>query len=716
MKKLHSILILIASASFLSGQTIISGTVTDKDDVIIGANVYLEGTYDGTVTDASGKFEFETTESGEGRLSISYLGYETKIIESPVSTFKNINVRLRASAMTLDAVEISVSTFKAGDNSKLAVMTPMDVVTTAGSMGDVVAAMQTLPGTQSNSDDGRLFIRGGEARETSIYIDGLKVFSPFTRTINGTPTRGRYSPLLFKGVSFSTGGYSAAFGQALSGILDMSTIDEPNETMTNINLMSIGLGIGHTVKGEKQSISISASYTDLGAYQLVVPSNADWTDNFSGFSGEAVYRYKTEKGFFKSYLAGDSGGFGLYTENIDTAEDELVEISNANIYSNNTYLHFLNDKTSLKAGFSIGFNDDQVTLEETDRLDKGLAGIHSRLSFKTLVNDHFIINYGVDAIHQKDNISFSQELPLFEDQVSRQIIGLHIESDYFFSQDLAIKTGLRTEYNTRLAKYQLLPRLTLAQKLNKTSQLSIAAGVFTQDVETDLLYANPSIGQEKAQHYLMNYSHKTDNQIIRVEAYYKNYQNLLAYDQVNNSYLNSSNEGNGYAYGMDFFWRANQIIDNVDFWVSYSWLENERTYKDYPVAAAPNYSSRHNLSLVSKIWLPELRSQLGVTYSMASGRPYENPNTEGFMLDRSGLYHDISLGWSYLISQQKILYLSVANAPGFDNEFGYEYSNRKNEMGQYPGRQIKPFDNQFFFIGFFWTISKDKSQNQLNTL
>jgi len=70
------------------------------------------------VTDVQGYFEFTTTEKDEVRLSISYLGYESKIIESSVNSLQNINVKLRASAMTLDAVEISVSTYKAGDNSK----------------------------------------------------------------------------------------------------------------------------------------------------------------------------------------------------------------------------------------------------------------------------------------------------------------------------------------------------------------------------------------------------------------------------------------------------------------------------------------------------------------------------------------------------------------------------------------------------------------------
>ncbi len=706
----------ILCTSVLKAQHLVSGLVSDKHEPIIGANIFIEGTYDGAVTDTNGYFEFLSSTVGGVNLTISYLGYETKTINADITSLAQLDIKLRESAMSLDAVEISASTFKAGDNSKLAVMTPMDVVTTAGSMGDVIAAMQTLPGTQSNADDGRLFIRGGDARETSIYIDGMKVFSPYSRTINGTPSRGRYSPFLFKGVSFSTGGYSTAFGQALSGILDMSTIDEPNQTETNINLMSIGFGIGHTYKADKQSISVSASYTDLSLYNTIVPSSANWTNPYSGFSGEAVYRYKTDKGLFKSYLAGDLGSFGLYTTNIDSGADELIEINNSNIYSNNTYRHFLSDQTSMTAGLSVGYNHDKLLFQKINQQDKSLTGIHGRLSFKTIITDHFIAHYGIETLRQADDISFKVDVPVYQDEISRDILGSHIELDYFFSQDLALKTGIRAEYNTRLDAYHILPRITIAQKLNDASQLSAAVGLFSQEVDTDALFSNQFIGQETAQHFLVNYNRKTENQILRIEGYYKNYNKLLTYDSGNNSYLNSSNEGQGYAYGLDFFWRANQIVDNVDFWVSYSWLENQRTYKDYPAAAAPSFSSRHNLSLVSKTWIPKLKSQLGITYRMASGRPYENPNKDGFMIDRSGYYHDISLGWSYLISQQKIIYLSVANAPGFDNEYGYEYGSVKNELGQFPDRQIRPYDNQFFFIGFFWTISQDKLKNQLDNL
>ena len=131
-----------------------------------------------------------------------------------VFNMKNLAIKLREDVNTLDAVVLSAGTFSAGDNSKVNVLKPLDVVTTASALGDFVGALQTLPGTSTVAEDGRLFVRGGDAEETQIFIDGIRVFTPYSPTTNNSPTRGRYSPFLFDGIRFSTGGYSAEFGQA----------------------------------------------------------------------------------------------------------------------------------------------------------------------------------------------------------------------------------------------------------------------------------------------------------------------------------------------------------------------------------------------------------------------------------------------------------------------------------------------------------------------
>ncbi len=700
-------------------QELISGLVTDKkSNPIIGANLFVEGSYDGGVSDQHGRFSFHTEEKGEIILQISYLGYETERLKRNVGELGQVHIKLRESALALDAVEVSASTFKAGEQSKLAVLNALDIVTTAGSNGDVIAAIQTLPGTQANPDDGRLFVRGGNAQETNIYIDGLKVFSPYTRTIGGTPSRGRYSPFLFKGVNFSTGAYSAEYGQALSGILNMKSLDEPRNTATNVSIMTVGLGLGHTRKWEESSLSFNASYIDLEPYNWFVPNRIDFIDPFHGFSGEAIFRAKTKKGMLKTYIAGDQGGFKLIDENIDCQCDEAIEITNDNIYFNSTYTQFLNDKHSLFTGVSLGQNKDALRVNDSIQIDNDLLGLHARMALKSIINDHFILNSGVELLletHQFEQSQNDSNNPI-KAEIKDRIPAAFVETDYFFSKYLAVKIGARAEHSNELGEVFFSPRITIAQKLGENAQVSGAYGVFYQGTNVQYRYFENELDHEKAEHAVVNYNYKTRKNILRLEAYYKKYSELVKFSGTSNDPLNLNNLGDGFAYGIDAFWRANQSIENLDFWISYSWLQSEREYLNYPKAVMPEFSTEHNFSLVTKLWMPKLKSQLGASYNFTSGRPFENPNTEGFLNEQSKSFHNISLSWAYLISQQKILFGSVSNPLNIKNEFGYRYADSRNIDGIYPGEVIRPNADQFFFLGFFVTISPDKTENQLDQL
>ena len=288
----------------LHAQTTIKGNVTDtKGNAIVGANVYLEGTYDGSTTDEMGDFSFKTNENGSRTLVISYLTFETFTMTGDVSFMNNLKIELKEDINTLDAVVLSAGSFKAGDNSKINALKPLDVVTTASALGDFVGALQTLPGTTTAAEDGRLFVRGGEAEETQIFIDGIRVFTPYTPSANNTPTRGRYSPFLFDGITFSTGGYSAEYGQALSSVLLLNTIDEPDQEKTDIGIMTVGGAFGNTQKWEKSSVSANASYINLAPYTELFPDRNDWETPYQGASGELVFRRKFDNGLLKLYSA-----------------------------------------------------------------------------------------------------------------------------------------------------------------------------------------------------------------------------------------------------------------------------------------------------------------------------------------------------------------------------------------------------------------------------
>lgn len=191
MKPIFTLLFFIFTIS-ISAQTKISGKVLDNaGQPLPAANVFIEGTYDGTTTDADGNFTFETSEKGTQVLVITFLAYDDLRQNIIVENYKPQNFTMRENVNTLDAVVISAGTFSAGDNTKVSALKPLDIVTTAGSAGDIVAALNTLPGTQTVGESGRLFVRGGESDETQTYVDGIRVAQPYGATANNLPTRGR---------------------------------------------------------------------------------------------------------------------------------------------------------------------------------------------------------------------------------------------------------------------------------------------------------------------------------------------------------------------------------------------------------------------------------------------------------------------------------------------------------------------------------------------
>ncbi|NJN43117.1 MAG: TonB-dependent receptor, partial [Flammeovirgaceae bacterium] len=155
---------------------------------------------------------------------------------------------------------------------------------------------------------------------------------------------------------------------------------------------------------------------------------------------------------------------------------------------------------------------------------------------------------------------------------------------------------------------------------------------------------------------------------------------------------------------------------NVDYWISYSYLDTERDYLNYPGSYVPTFASKHNFSFVYKHFITTLKSQLGITYSYTSSRPYNNPNEVDFNSGRTPYYMDLSANISFLPKPYLIIHLSCTNLLGRDNIFGYQYSAVPDANGYYPGKPIEQPAKRFLFLGVFITLSKNKSVNQLPNL
>lgn len=161
----------------------ISGIVKDeRGEPVIGANVVVKGTTNGTVTDMDGKYTLEVPVGGV--LQISYIGYNTQ--EVRVGSVNVVNVSLREDSEALDeVVVIGYGTVKKSDLTGAVGSVQMKDVSQVGITSADRALQGQIAGVQVNARTGQpgesmmIRVRGSNSlaggNEPLYVIDGMPV-------------------------------------------------------------------------------------------------------------------------------------------------------------------------------------------------------------------------------------------------------------------------------------------------------------------------------------------------------------------------------------------------------------------------------------------------------------------------------------------------------------------------------------------------------------
>jgi hypothetical protein len=684
MKFFFTFIIFSLLSLSLSCQTKISGIVTDKDsEPLPGANVFIKDSYDGVSSKEDGTFSFTTNEKGDAVLVVSFVGYKSteKNIQLTGKEI-NIDIVLEEEAKELGSVVISAGSFEASDENKGVILRPLDVVTT-GSDADIYDALETLPGTQQIGETDGLFVRGGSAAETVTIIDEMVVQKPFYTSVPDIPSRGRFSPFLFKGIVFSTGGYSAQYGQALSSALILKSQDIAPETQTAINLMLLGFGGSHTQVWDNSSFSFEGGYYNLGPYFKIQKQRQEWDTAPIGIEGSANYRIKTSAtGIFKAFASYSYGDLSLYTQNLDSLSKNILTKDYTKLRSDNYYLNLshkdiFGDDWTIFTGASFSIDKDMFDLNfdkvnQDENLNQGKVTITKQLL------DNSFLTFGGEI----QNLVYKSSFNEFSSRLNELYLAGYVESDIYFTNDIAARVGIRGEHSKAIGKYNLAPRISLAYRLWNYDQLNFAYGKFYQTPYKDFLIQTENFDFENATHYIFNYQYIDEHRTFRIEFYYKDYDklakgNLFTHPYSNLPNVSFSNNGSGYAKGIDIFWRDSETFPLTDYWLSYSYLDTKRDFANYPTLAIPTFATPHTFSAVIKHWVPQIATFFGLTYSFATGRPYYNPTNPEFLGNRTKSYNNLSLNFSHLTSvfnNFTVIFFSIDNIIGFDNIYSYNYS------------------------------------------
>jgi vitamin B12 transporter len=734
-------------------QTAVRGKVKDtKNQPIAGASITLKNTYDGATSDSTGGFSFTTQEKGPQTLLVTSVGYKSseQTIDLHEPQF-HLDILLKEELNELKAVTINAGSFAAGDSKRGAVLSSIDVATTAGSNADITAALKTLPGASQVGEQEGLFVRGGAGYETKQYIDGTLVNNPYNSSVPDIAQRGRFSPFLFKGTVFSTGGYSAIYGQALSSVVLLESVDLPekSEIDATISPLVVGLGTQQLASDKKSSWGFSYDYTNVGLYFAAVKQQPDYFKTPQYHNGDANFRIKTKGGgMIKYYTTFSYNQLGLRRQDVDSLNmNDAFALNNHNWYNNLSWKEYFDNGWKMDLGASYSTNKDNIMQQVQNIANQPVS--FSDSAFWMQSKEFSVVTRqdlsqikavfdkkigGISSIRFGGEYWYSYNTQLYNDtslhlsyngivqKFTDNYVAAFAESDIFLTNELAAKLGVRYENSSLLAKSDLAPRVSLAYKTGKDAQISMAYGIYYQKPENTQLFYTTNLGFTKATHYILNYQKMTKERIFRVEVYYKQYADLIKTVPFNYYYFSYNNTGTGYAKGLDFFWRDKKSIKNFDYWISYSYLDSKRNYLNYTSQLMPNFAATHTASVVMKRFFTESKIGFNLTYTFATGRPYYN-----FMLDSTNKYYladqgktkdynSMNLSMEYVPSVGKtnpkvfvVWFASVTNVLGYSAIYGYNYS----YSGLYKQAIIPPAP-RFYFIGCFLSWGVDRTQDAIN--
>jgi len=201
----------------------IRGVITDAEtgEPLPGVNVVVEGTYYGAATDLQGRFVIPRVNPGQYTLKITMIGY--KVVQ-------RTGVVVRAGETVELKLQLQPTVLALGQEVVVVGERPLfDIEETASRRAlssreisqQVVEDVKDIVATQVGvveMDEG-LHIRGGRAYENAYLIDGLSVQDPLAGTGFGL----KLTSDAIEEVEIITGGFNAEYGQAMSGVVNVTT-------------------------------------------------------------------------------------------------------------------------------------------------------------------------------------------------------------------------------------------------------------------------------------------------------------------------------------------------------------------------------------------------------------------------------------------------------------------------------------------------------------
>ncbi len=689
-------MVLAVPANAQQGVLIRGRVLSDVGQAVVAANVFLLETLEGAISDSAGDFAIRAEAAGSFTLIVKAKHYREWRSRVVLPLEQEVTARLTAEVVRLDPIEVNAGSYLAADAPD-ASLTALQVVMTPGTQADVYRALQTFPGVQQVDEGAGLFVRGGDFAETRVFLDGALVLSPYRYESPTGGFFGAFDPFLLDGISFSSGGFGARWGDALSGVASLETRGRPERTTG-----------GFTASLAALSAGASASLPHgLGAHATATRSNTRLLFDVNGTTSD-----------FTRVPEGRDLSASAIWEYDQNGAVRVFAIDQWN------QLGVVVDEASYTGSFEADARHDMVVGSWRDRLGAvalsmaaATAGAHREQSFGVFaletadrinqVRAHaaFVPVPGwsvtVGGEREERRAEFSGSVPdedydiapdarrvVFSSQVTGERFGVFAEADIWAFDRLRMTAGIRADHSTLGDRWTADPRLAAAFRITNGATVTAAWGQYHQ-VPAPMFY-EPTIGDRalgpmRATHWILGGQLGNDGVLLRIEGYLKAYRQLA---QWTRSY-DVAHDGTGTSRGLDVFLRW-PAFAGITGRTAHSFIRARRTDPDAGIMARSPFDVSHVSSTVIERGFGRLR--MAAAYRSATGRPYTSvvgathdpaqdvwvPHYGPPMAERLPDFKRLDLSTSYLTSffgrDFTVLFVGVTNAMDRENLYDYRYN------------------------------------------
>jgi hypothetical protein len=621
--------LLVTSAAPLGAQssrTTIRGVVRSIAGPVAGANVFVLETLDGVLTDSSGTFAIQASAPLPLTLYVKRIGFVP--FQRVLTESAPVTVTLERSAPVLQPITVQAGAYTAGEE-RGATLTPLEVVTTPGTSADVNRAIQLLPGVQAVDDGTALFVRGGDFTETKAFLNEAPLLNPVQLLTPSGTFVGTVDPFQLDGIFFSSGGFGARYGDALSGVVALRTRGAaPRSTAT--------LGAGLAALSADGALHVSPSLTlrvagnrfDLEPFLRVNEAARSFAPPPHGrevsASATVTYRPSAEIKFF-----------GIDQTNIVGVD--LDEPSFSGTFDSDVASRLL--VTTWRDVFGrlaplVSVSETRLTRHEhygAFALDAAQRQrqVHAQLAWEGSAS--FLLRSGAEVERlasdlagslpkSADDQSAGARTTLFSVDQPGTRSGLFIEGDWRPGSALRLTPGIRTDRSSLTDKRTFDPRLSAAWRLGSVVTLTGALGWYHQ-VPDPMFFSDsvggPGLEPMRARQAVVGLQVGEGALMLRIEAYGKRYDDLAL--QTRDYRVRPGARGS--SRGIDVFYKGRLPIGGIELRTISSYLVARRSDPESgAIVRAPFDVTATHAIIAERGFASGVR--LGLSYRSATGKPY----------------------------------------------------------------------------------------------